>query len=204
MVNKLFMVAAGHKNSYPSYNKKNKIFFIDKDPSSLELDQPYLCSPIFSLKKEGYRKGLDVNSISEIKFYMIPRVFPSFGYILQSHSKDLSQIWSTIGLANLVVFNFKNGKNLIAEVDESLKEKGCFITASEKWDIENGVQIGKPDIRVNHEIQTKKIISFDYQEDLPDYIKFVISEYKISAQKILDAARVFTPYHYSEYLDIFE
>lgn len=202
MVTQLFLIASGNGNSYPAI-KNNRIQLIHEDPAEHKITSPFVCSPIFSLRLEGYECIPNLNNVCAIGYFIVKDPFPVFGEIL-SHVTNIECYWFTLGLANLVVFdeqedcpNITNAIKLISEFGE--------LNANEVWLVKDCTAM-ESKVTFNNKFEKVQADAFEFinSESLPGYIKFTISEYTISARKILDAASRFTPQYHSSFKRIFD
>jgi hypothetical protein len=190
-IKRCFLILEGIDNGYPNY-KKSKVSLCLEDPCTLNSTSSFVCSPLFSVNHNLTLPTLLKGT--EIKFLMLPNIFPSFHLLSKALPVD-AQIWFSLGLANLVIFhNSSNSKQIDTVIKELVEDNK--VVAIEKWKLneniitENSHQIFSSGI-VNIENINLKLSSF-----LPLSIKFSVSEYIISVNKFLAASFKFTPHFY--------
>lgn len=199
MFTRLFLIASGNDNCYPS-NNKNTLHLITEDPAEVIINSPFVCSPIFSLDTKGYKSKPNLHEVCRIGFFMIQDPFPAFGELI-THTNDIESYWFTLGLANLVVFDKIGVASNIEQTKEVISKFGK-LNALEIWRIEDSSAV-ESFVEISNKIQVDKL-EFNRTETIPGYITFTISEYTISARKILDASSKFTPQYYTNFKQIFE
>lgn len=192
---RIFLVAEGPKNGYPDY-KKNKISITVDDPANCNFENSFLCSPLFSLSPTGSTKIPEVKDKIAITFFIVPNVFPTF-YHANNLDIDTDYVWTSIGLANLIVFDTPCSTANADTIFDFLKSNNKVVGA-ERWVIEDN-RISEPILlhssAGNNMVQSGIKIS----EKLPLNIKFSVSEFLISVDKFLTASKRFTPHYFTRH-----
>lgn len=200
MIKRLFLIVEGKDKNYPQL-KKNKVYLSKDDPAKYDNGHPILISPIFAIDKLGYKTIPKVTQISRISFMMIANPFPSIGFLKGTIDK-LDNLWFSIGLANLIVFESQEG--VINNIRGKLLSSSANIIAEEIWIIENGSVVDSSIYNYSFVDKENSVVKMIDSNFIPEYLKFVISEYTISVKKILEASRQYTPYYYKKFKEIFK
>lgn len=189
---KCFLVVEGLEDGYPSY-EINQVSLLTEDPATHAFKNLFICSPLFSIHSDGTELLPEIFDGTKITFVMCPNVFPTFWEMLRKFSPK-NEIWFSLGLANLVIFEppAKSGKT--SEILAFLKQKDTLI-ASESWTIEKG-KIARHTTNINHNHTEVEHCELKISEKLPLSLKFSVSEYIISVDKFLTASKKFTPHYY--------
>lgn len=197
-IQRFFLVVEGLNDGYPNYDSA-KIHFSETDPSNLNLQNLFICSPVFSVLTDGYDSIPQIMNGTRITFIMVPNIFPAFGEILKLFP-PINQIWFSLGLSNLIIIENDTTSILSDGILEHL-QKTLNLTASETWILHNQkiCTNNKPSTKIKFD-QIKAInFNIKLSDKLPLHIKFAVSEYIISVNKFLTASKKFTPYYYDKH-----
>lgn len=204
MITQAFLVATGSKNSYPSYNS-NLISLSLEDPSLLDSNPPSLTSPLFSIDPDGYSSLPEIKNDTKITFYSLEKPFPHIKRLIDSLKIELkNEVWFAIGLSNLVVIDNSNSHELSIEIEDYVVYNGICI-ARETWLIDEYSSISHPPmVHFYGQINGEDIFQFHFQipENLLLHEKFVISEFKMTSNKLLSASYKFTPQYFKSHRKI--
>jgi hypothetical protein len=190
-IHRLFLVVEGEENSYPNHESA-KVYISPSDPSSLVLQSPIVCSPIFSISDEGITQIPDTTKSLKISFLVVPNSVPTFNYIKQNFDWS-NELWFSIGLSNLIVI--EDSESALAEDIVKYLKDGQNITAYETWRIENSKVVKEETRRFEFVNQDDKPVHINLalSEKLPNYLGFAVSEYILSVNKFLTSSKKFTP-----------
>lgn len=189
-IHRLFLVVEGDQDGYPNY-EKNLVHILENDPCEEQLDNLFICSPLFSPLSKGVEKIPELNNKYTITFLMVPNIFPTISDIIQRFSFT-NEIWFSLGLANLVVI--EEGRSISTKLIEYLRSKDN-LTAFETWDLKDN-KIKKPVFQIEHPNKGIEHCGIQLSDKLPLNIKFSVSEFVISIDKFLTASKKFTPQYY--------
>lgn len=189
------MVVEGPKNSYPNY-KENQVTITSDDPAVCDFADTFICSPLFSLNAEGADIIPNLNDGTTITFVMVPNIFPGF-FEINTLSTSKNQLWFSIGLANLVIFEENNNTDVSQQIIDLLRSQNN-ITAAEQWSITNSKIADHRSLfqKVNGDVYH---CSLSISDKLPLNLKFAVSEYIISIDKFLTASKRFTPHYFESH-----
>ena len=194
-IHRLFLIVQGTDNSYPNF-RKAKISFISDDPSTAKLKEQFVSSPVFPIAESGYKDAPVICDGTLVTFVMVPSIIPSF-YELADWGSD-SSLWYTLGLANLIVIENPANKGLTQKVTDYLRDKNN-LTAFETWTITNDNYVSTepgPSFYYATNDATPVDCNLKLSSQLPLNIKFSVSEFIISVNKLLTASKKFTPHYY--------
>lgn len=202
MYTQVFLGVVGHNGSYPSY-KSNSVFISTADPSERESEPAFLVSPLYSLSSEGYSELPKLGHGTTITFFNIPKIFPNLKRIIDSLSvENKNQVWFTLGLPNVVVIDTPDHGLTNEVIDYCKQHKICV--GFETWKLDESCSIEDyPEIAYDS-IPDSEYSRLDFK--IPDNLllheKFVVSEFKASANKILSSSFRSTPQYYPSHLKI--
>ena len=194
----MFLIAEGKDTGYPNYSDAT-IYFKFDEPSTLSFKNTIICSPLFSIIDNGADSLPEINHGTMITFIMMPRIFPDMGDLIKENSIT-NQAWFSLGLANLVIIDNEKSGKFTESVIDFLKQKDN-ITASETWIINKGkiIEHTLPFSKKEHKTVEVEELNLIVSDKLPLHIKFAVSEFKISANKLLTASKKFTPFYYKKH-----
>lgn len=199
---RFFLITEGKDGKNPSYEDAS-IHFSIEDPCHLDIKNLFASSPLFSVIQQGVNKLPSLEDGTQITFIMMPSIYP-FVDELVSSLQIKSEIWFTLGLANIVVIENKESAGITKNVIEYLKAKENII-ASETWVVDKG-KVKKYSfpfsLTDHHDIETEKI-DLKVSEKLPLHLKFAVSEYILTTTKFLTACKKFTPAYYDKHISLF-
>jgi hypothetical protein len=196
-----FLIVEGESDGYPSYNNA-KVHFEIQDPASIRYSNLFICSSLFSVNPEGSSIP-PLNKNTRITFLMIPNVFDAINEI-ENKFYITNQLWFSLGLANIVLIDNTEGFELTASVINFLTETSK-LTASESWFIDEDNKIcksQKPETKLYSSNTQVEYCNIHLSEHLPLHLKFAVSEYIISVNKLLTASKKFTPYYFNRHQKI--
>ncbi|MDF2190555.1 hypothetical protein [Paraflavitalea sp. CAU 1676] len=195
---RFFLVVEGVDTGFPNYSDAI-IHFADEDPSSLQLANSFISSPLFSVKQDGVSARPELEDGTLITFLMVPKIFPILEELVSSLQLD-NEIWFSLGLANVVIIERPAKREVSKQIIEKLKQE-ANITASETWRIkDNKILKHKfPYSQLDHHTSVADQISITVSDKLPLHLKFTVSEFILSANKFLSASKKFTPRYYEKH-----
>ncbi|MXV16498.1 hypothetical protein [Hufsiella ginkgonis] len=193
---RLFLTVEGEYDAYPNY-RSAKIHLTTGDPATESYKNLFITSPLFCPHKDGVSEKPLMEEGTKVIFMMVPSVFPTLNELITRFTLS-NELWFSIGLANLVLFdNSKDGSVTQAIVSVLLDKEN--ITAYEVWEIDKGrISLVNPPIVKNFSADKDVYhCGLAISEKVPLHIKFACSEYIISVDKFLTASKKFTPHYFS-------
>ncbi|WP_436515933.1 hypothetical protein [Ekhidna sp. To15] len=200
-IHKLFLVVDGKEDSYPSYDTASLSISIN-DPIKFDGHQFGIFSPIFT----PFKNGVDmIETIlnKRVAFYYVSNLHPILKVIISEFGLEGSnQIYYSLGLANIIVID-DHQNTLIDDINSLIKnESKDNFFAYEEWITDENGKIEQKEAKVFASFEPKSI-DIDVSEYLSTDINFVISEFTISANKILAGSKRFSPHYFEFFKRIF-
>ncbi|MCB9204065.1 MAG: hypothetical protein H6603_03710 [Flavobacteriales bacterium] len=216
---RLFLTLVGVDNCYPNYGEgKNKLILSDSVPinGSLKEESPFLTSPIYSFEQDGeqipelsgrwsihfYTTANPIKLLNLLDGYRRGPKYAKTAAVLET------SVWFTLGLSNVVLVEREidsPADSVQALVKSRSDEIQTHVNALESWSVVDFCVV-KNKVDVLGRLKRYEL-SVKFPKPLEKYptdTQFAVSEYMISAQKILDASRKFTPQYHDDFVRIFE
>ncbi|KQM70354.1 hypothetical protein ASE74_23525 [Pedobacter sp. Leaf216] len=194
---RLFLTVEGENDAYPNYNSA-VVHLTDEDPAELSYQNLFISSPLFSPYTDGTALRPVLRDGTEITFLMVPEVYPTIHNLLLEFSIT-NELWFTIGLANIVIIDELSCglAQKIIDYLESLKN----ITAYERWSIAGKRLDNSKTSRVKNFCTSTSVhhSGIKISALLPLYLKFAVSEFIVSVDKLLTASKKFTPHYFDNH-----
>ena len=195
--NRIFLVVEPQQERYPNYNNQPAIHLSIEDPVNGSFRYPFLSSPLYSIDQKVSNLP-NLKRDTAISFFMIPRPFPFFKKVADKF-KLKDEIWFSLGLANLVFFDNSPNQEKTKEISKYLNENEGVL-ASETWIVSNGCIIDSLQNYFNKEDLDSRTLDIHLSEKVTDFISFSISEFILSANRLLSISKIFTPYLYDKHI----
>jgi hypothetical protein len=202
-LSRFFMVIEGQNDAYPNYHSA-KVHLVIEDPSNLFYKNSFICSPIFPLVDKGFQHLPEIKEGTRITFLMVPSILPTF-FDLQNLPDTGNKMFFSLGLANLIIIEQDNDDKFSLSVIANLKKKGN-LTATESWliDKNNHISISlnssSPQHILHHVNAGAEHCGVVLSSKLSLHLKFAVSEYIISVNKLITASKKFSPHYFEKHL----
>lgn len=128
---------------------------------------------------------------------MVPQIYPDFYNLF--HDCDKESIWFSLGLANIVIFEDKTtySDSVIKQLTDSKN-----ITGYERWEMDDQqfTPAQRRMFKLVNNVEKYDQCEVQISTKLPLYLKFTVSEFIISVDKLLKASKKFTPHYYKRHV----
>ena len=194
----IWIIVEGTPKQYPRYNRDNKVYLQTENPANNGILKYFYTSPVYSTFPNASEKILN-QRISRIGFYLSANPLETIKKIHDQFQDHKENVWFSIGLANVIV---------ISESDDFIKihnfiSEQLDIKNHEAWVIKDGV-VNRDSEKLKIHDSTPDLINYKISSKLLAHEAFSVSEFLLSANKILLASSKFTPYYYEEFKLIFK